>query len=753
MRKILAMIMAVCMLVALVPAVAAETTVEITGSGEIVFHFGNLLRGEGDDGVYGSVWNVNGMFGDNFTTVAAETVSYAVKGTRNDLTITNESGESERFLIADLGTRAWDGKDVYTGSDFKGVWTIEAYLGENAETGYYDVAIRGTKTPQSGTFDVYVDNAYAGEYIATKGGVSWEFCGEEKLGQVYITPDSNKKIKISFRCTNKGYYTDMTTPYDTARLSINSLSLTPSEYVPEEGVVKVDFGTVLRSATDDGTYVGSVKWPVTGIFGSNFTTVAAKSSTFSNNGTRIDLSSKNADGKYEKFAQLDLGRQPWSGVESDNLGRWTISVDMGENAKSGYYDISMTGTKLYSAGEFDVYVDGILAGSYSSNILDKSVLWVHGGEEKLGSVYITPDADSKVEVTFAVTKNGYYSDLTTPYETARIALNTLKMELVSEAPGEEIEKNISVYIDALSGGTVEKSTSEKITSVAPGTNIRAEAIADEGYVFSHWKDASGKFISGDAEYSFRPYVNTSIIAVFDKVTVAEGEEKEVYFFNGNGDFVTKKTTTENAISDIPEVSLAGYIFDMWTTDGKTAFDGSNIVKAVTRVVAKYKDEGKKYSGKVSFGSEEYDVVYDKSITFSDATAKVWKRNGKTVAYGTTYNHYIFDAAEISFETADADVLPVIVLDKHSTEDMYMIEYDIPEGFTKIETGILFGDSTHNTVGSCYYKAKSVNKEENATHGQFTAMKNDSGTYDQSVVRGYLIYTDGTFTNVVYAELN
>ncbi|MBQ2741478.1 MAG: hypothetical protein IJF32_01595, partial [Oscillospiraceae bacterium] len=111
------------------------------------------------------------------------------------------------------------------------------------------------------------------------------------------------------------------------------------------------------------------------------------------------------------------------------------------------------------------------------------------------------------------------------------------------------------------------------------------------------------------------------------------------------------------------------------------------------------------------------------------------------------------AAEISFETADADVLPVIVLDKHSTEDMYMIEYDIPEGFTKIETGILFGDSTHNTVSGCYYKAKSVNKEENATHGQFTAMKNDSGTYDQNVVRGYLIYTDGTFTNVVYAELN
>ncbi len=752
MKKLLSMIMVACMLVTLVPAVAAEEAGESTGSGEIVFHFGTLLRGEDDDGTYGAAWNVNGMFGENFTTVAAETASYAVKGTRNDLTITNEDGENERFLIADFGTRAWDGKDAFTGSDFKGVWTIEAYLGENATAGYYDVAIRGTKTPQSGTFDVYVDGAYAGKYVATKGGVSWEYCGEEKLGKVYITPDSNKKIKISFRCTNKGYYTDMTTPYDTARLSINSLSLTPTEYVPEEGTVKVDFGTVLRSASDDGLYVGTVKWPVTGIFGSNFTTVAEKSSTFSNNGTRIDLSSKNADGIYEKFAQLDLGRQPWSGDESDNLGRWTISVDMGENAKSGYYSISLSGTKLYSAGEFDVYVGGTRVGNYSSNLLDTSVLWLHGGEVEFGTVYVAPDADNKVEITFAVTKNGYYSDLTSAYETARIAINSLTMELVSEAPGEAIEKNVSVYIDSLAGGSVEKSTSDKVTSVAPGTNVTTKAIADEGYVFSHWKDASGKFVSSDAEYSFRPYVNTSVIAVFDKVLVAEGEEKEVYFFNGNGDYVTKKTTTGNSISDIPEVSLAGYIFDMWTTDGKTAFDGSNIVNAVTRVVAKYKDEGKQYSGKVSFGTEEQNVVYDKPVTFADATAKVWKRNGKTVAYGTTYNHYIFDAAEITFETEAVDILPVIALDKHSSEDIYMIEYDVPEGFTKLEAGILFGDSTYNTVSGCYYKAKSVNKEENATHGQFTAMKNDSGTYDQSVVRGYLIYTDGSSVNVVYADL-
>ena len=430
-KRILSLVLAMAMLLSLVPtAMGGETSGEA-----IVFHFGNLLRGEGDDGKYELAWNVNGMFGDNFTTVAAETASYAVKTTRNDLTIKNEKGEDERFLIADFATSAWDGKDVYTGSNFKGVWTIEGYLGENAEAGYYDVAIRGTKMPSGGVFDVYVDDAYAGQYVATKGGVSWEFCGEEKLGQVYITPDSNKKIKISFRCTSKGYYGDMTTSYDYSRLSINSLSLTPSEHLPEKGVVKVDFGTVLRSATDDGVYVGTTKWPVTGIFGSNFTTVVAKSSTFSNSGTRIDLSSKNADGKYEKFAQLDLGRTPWNGTETDYTGRWTISVDMGENAKEGDYDIYLAGTKMCSAGEFDVYVGGVKAGSYSSTLLAGG--WEHGGEKKLGNVHIVPDENGKVEVTFAVTKNGYYSDLTSTYETSRIALNSLTMKLTSEDEEED----------------------------------------------------------------------------------------------------------------------------------------------------------------------------------------------------------------------------------------------------------------------------------------------------------------------------
>ena len=958
MKKLLAMIMAVCMVAALLPAAAAtETETETAESGEIVFDFATILRGEGDDGAYDKAWNVNGMFGSNYTTVKAESTSYAVKTTRTDLTIKNEKGEDERFLIADLGTGTWTGeRGYYT----KGVWTIEAYLGENAAPGYYEVAVRGTKMTSGGTFDIYVDGVYAGEYVCTANVKNWEFGGKEKLNTVYIIPDSNKKINISFKCTSKGYYTDMTTAYDYSRLSINSISLTSTNYVndsncvevdftttlrgtgddgvygtswnsrglygtnyttvaaetasyssngtrsdldvknsdgkfekflqldlgtsawdgldkntgsnfkgvwtieadlgenakagyydvsikgtavpqggiydvyvdedyagvysckatvagstygevfvPEhligkvyitpdnnnkakisfrctergastlgssdaywqtrllinslkltpstvehkDGIVTVDFSTALRSETDDGVYVGTVKWPVTGIFGANFETVAAKSSTFKNSGTRIDLSSKNDSGKYEKFLQLDLGRNPWSGDESDNLGRWTISVDMGKNAKSGYYKFLLSGTKMYSAGEFDVYADGVRVGRYSSNLMSVTPTWTYGGEKELGTAYITPDANGKVEITFAVTKNGYYNDLTSPYETARIALNTLTMELVSEAPGEKVSDTVSVYVDALAGGSVEKSTVDAISNVRTGTLVNVKAIADDGYVFSHWKDASEKFISNDAEYSFRPYVNTSAIAVFDKVSTTEGEEKEVVFFNGNGDYVATKTTTGNSISDIPRASLAGYVFDMWTIDGKTAFDGSNVVNAVTRVVAKYKDESKKYSGKVTFGTESQDVVYDKEVTFSDENAKVWKRNGKTVAYGTTYKHYIFDAATITAETENVEKVPVIAIDKHSSEDIYMIEYDIPEGFTKLETGILFGDSTHDTVSGCYYKAKSANKAENETHGQFTASKNDSGTYDQSVVRGYLIYTDGAVINVVYADMN
>ena len=113
---------------------------------------------------------------------------------------------------------------------------------------------------------------------------------------------------------------------------------------------------------------------------------------------------------------------------------------------------------------------------------------------------------------------------------------------------------------------------------------------------------------------------------------------------------------------------------------------------------------------------------------------------------------MWDTTTIEPGTGGVKEVPVIVIDEHSEEDdFYMIEYDIPDGYTKLEAGILFGDDVHKTVQSCYYKAKSANAPEMASHGQFTASPSEDTTKTWNVVRGYLIYNDGTTNRIIYAD--
>ncbi|MBQ7118805.1 MAG: S-layer homology domain-containing protein [Oscillospiraceae bacterium] len=519
----------------------------------VTVDFGNMKRGEGDDGVYGAAWNCNGMFGENFTTVASETASFANKGTRIDLTVANEENVQEKFLIADIGRKPWDG----TAGSKVGKWTIEVDLGENARSGYYAVSLRGTKMASGATFAVYVDGVYAGEYSSTllNDKTSWIFGGKKDLNTVYITPDSNKKVHITFAVTQNGYYAvggiaDTSSPYETARLCLNTLTLTPQPELIElshksnvhnlpseavagdkiaftanavmsndevfrtgkyavtggeattdkftvtaktgnvkiEGVVNdgifegeltaisggeavvelcatirgteyktehtiniaetvwtgepviVDFGTTIRGEGDDGSY--AQQWNLRTLHGSGFVTVPSETVSYSSKGTRTDLDVKNEKGEMESILIADCGTKAWSGASDDLKGKWTIEVDLGKGAPSGYYGISIRGTKNADGGIFSVYADGVYAGDYSSTLFEDSNTWVFGGEERLNTVYLTPDSNGKIKITFAVTEKGYYrtgtsTDLTKPYDIARLILNSLKITYLSEVSSVE----------------------------------------------------------------------------------------------------------------------------------------------------------------------------------------------------------------------------------------------------------------------------------------------------------------------------
>ena len=78
----------------------------------------------------------------------------------------------------------------------------------------------------------------------------------------------------------------------------------------------------------------------------------------------------------------------------------------------------------------------------------------------------------------------------------------------------------------------------------------------------------------------------------------------------------------------------------------------------------------------------------------------------------------------------------------------MIEYEVPEGYTKLEAGIVFnnlGNPASPTITSFTSKATAKSA---LSRGQFTAM----GEENDNVVRGYLIYKDNSGnTYVIYAD--
>ena len=75
----------------------------------------------------------------------------------------------------------------------------------------------------------------------------------------------------------------------------------------------------------------------------------------------------------------------------------------------------------------------------------------------------------------------------------------------------------------------------------------------------------------------------------------------------------------------------------------------------------------------------------------------------------------------------------------------MFEYEIPENCTRLEVGIIFGNSDDITIDSCFARAVSRRGAEEK-HGQFTASS------DYTHAKGYIIFKDNKDkTCVVYSK--
>ncbi|MBQ7119561.1 MAG: hypothetical protein IJO09_05045 [Oscillospiraceae bacterium] len=288
------------------------------------------------------------------------------------------------------------------------------------------------------------------------------------------------------------------------------------------------------------------------------------------------------------------------------------------------------------------------------------------------------------------------------------------------------------------GGTV--TDVNEVKDVAIGSSVTVSATANDGYEFAYWRNASGKHLSSNAKETFVVNTNTAVIAVFDKIPEENDAEVPVYFYNGNGNLISNKQVTKGttfADAKIANPSLTGFVFDKWSV----ADDA--IINALTRAVALFNDSEEVYTVKVGgnvvvSGKYGYEVTVTGSENF-----KAWKLGENIVSYDKKYSFYIWGNVALTEVTeGDVTVAPTVAID--NSDDNYFISYNVPEGYTLIEAGIVFAKSGKPEIGSC--NSKAIAKKGT---GQFTAKKGEDA---ETVARGYVMFRDSDENvAVIYAD--
>ncbi len=300
---------------------------------------------------------------------------------------------------------------------------------------------------------------------------------------------------------------------------------------------------------------------------------------------------------------------------------------------------------------------------------------------------------------------------------------------------------------AYTGGTV---SNDDIQEVTIGTDVTVTATADVGYTFAYWKNSAGVVLSTNATETFKVSTNMAVIAVFDK-DVAEGENIPVYFYNGNGillkDTTVAKDTTFGVAKDAANVgtpSLTGFTFSHWSDkDAEVAIADSDLITALTRAVAIYKDdETKTFTVKNGDATVASGKKYGDSVTVNGSdNFKAWKLVDKVMSYEKDYTFNVYGDITLT-EVTDETMAkaPVLVLDK--VDGNYFLTYDAGN-YELVEAGILFAKTGTPEIGSYNSKAIAVKGT-----GQFTAQPSIE---NESIARGYMICKDGNSYKVIYAD--
>lgn len=281
--------------------------------------------------------------------------------------------------------------------------------------------------------------------------------------------------------------------------------------------------------------------------------------------------------------------------------------------------------------------------------------------------------------------------------------------------------------------------------VEVGTKITLSAKETVGdKVFVGWRNSSGALVSTKAEETFDIYTKTALMPIYD----TKSDKPKVEFWNRSGNMISEvevEAGTKFGDVEKPSASLNGFgEASGWSVSDDMEINGT--VRAVA--VYDYEDTGIEVSNVKVNGTAVEDATYNKKLELQESGATYWTRNAKTVAFGESFTHYIFNSSNGSAILAHkgaVTVRPVVTLD--TNKDGYsMIEYDAADKQI-LEAGIIYGPEGVSLES--YVTKASVKNLKN--HGQFIALPNTDSSLDQSVARGYIVYLDESEYKVAYSD--
>ncbi len=345
-----------------------------------------------------------------------------------------------------------------------------------------------------------------------------------------------------------------------------------------------------------------------------------------------------------------------------------------------------------------------------------------------------------------------YGTTTITYSAEGIALSTTVTVENPAAVDPEAPAKVQIYAQAKNGedavaGAITGIDVDKWVAFDAGDTVTLTAAETVGALkFVSWKNNAGVVVSSSATYTFKAGSNEKFTAEYTAATA--GDTVKVTFYNPNGEIVAVKTvdkgtTFGDVIAEVGTPSMIGGQFVCWTSDGEEITNTNVALAADQHLVAKYTalSAGAITGGSNADGSYNYNDKVSASTELDGFTH--WKKNGNVVSFDKAYTFFAWAAATLEASAEEVVVKPFAVLDPETKGEAVMAEYNALTA-TKIEAGIIFGDSADITLAD--YNSKAVSKSASKS-GQFAAKRyNSADTY----ARAYLIYNDGTGAKVAYS---